>query len=61
MNNEEERQAKLERIEQIKAENRARMAGRCYECGARVATGNYIESGNQRYCFPCAAKGADQD
>jgi hypothetical protein len=53
--------AKLARIEELKAGNRAMMRDRCYECGAKVQTGNFIESGNQRYCFPCAAKGADAD
>jgi hypothetical protein len=52
---------KAARIEKIKAENRALMQGRCYECGAKVETRNFIESGKQRYCFPCAAKGADRD
>lgn len=56
-----EREAKLARIEKIKAGNREMMRGRCYECGNKVTTGNFIESGKQRYCFPCAAKGADID
>lgn len=56
-----DQQAKLARIEAIKAENRRMMEGHCYECGNRVVTGNFIESSAQRYCFPCAAKGAGVD